>query len=732
MKKKGNFLSGCIALLILFSIISYMLPTLIKIFTVVFCIGGIAFLAYIVLKSNSKKQAKSPNRHVPPPNERSKAAKRQVNILLESTALVNDSNNLEVVLHRYQITCDTLNKLTSYTDEELRTAGYRLKEPLANTLRFMESNKTTIINQAIERNVRHEVDALKTSNGKAKKLDTIYNNIKNNHTLTPENISFLDGLYCDIKNSLDLNNNTEETKLSMQEPTYSVSKPDYLPDIAPEIADLVWIGDGENKNYVPASDKRDSNGTIKLFQPVTVEEPSALYLSLPISKPPEGSVVERPPYYPIYKDLIPEQRWLYWEFLSSPFSQRNNIGYVFLFYYGLERHMLCGNLDKAFSITLRLRECYDNASFQNYSSAALTLTCIAKQRSDLALKLLESDSKDGISYIPLEYLLLLKYTFQIPLTKSDIIRNHKYFGFDNTRYIKNQPELFSTTLSELLQREFGADAIDLGKHFPMDLSQLPVRQERMFANMSLNSYEIPFPVFRNHALTRKVLALLEETHETVKIRLREMRKENENTVAPQQPKKAKLSPIESEKIPKKLSFDLSDIEDWNTWSNKRILETFYALSNKIQEGKEILPKLEACEKSYKILKPVINIFLTDPAGLPPIIYCRDYGAHTYARLGNWEDAKRVIKTCLYANAYEDQQDGESELEHLIEYRKVAQTAIEFIQNNPGFLQKNIYTALKPQIGENQLPILKEFMRETYVFHKQPYKGSNQLYFIERE
>lgn len=502
--------------------------------------------------------------------------------------------------------------------------------------------------------------------------------------------------------------------------------------ISTEIADLVWFGDGIYKNYTPPVRKSAPAGTIIVFAPATYEEPSALYLSLPVSKPDQDALIERPPYWPSYKELTPEQRWLYWKFLSNPFSQQNNIGYVFLFYYGLERHMVSGNLDKAFDIALRLRECYDNSSFQFYTARTLITICIAKQRADLALKLTASYMKSQVSTLPMQYLLSLKYTFHLPLTAQEIINNYQYFGFDNNRYIKNNPELFFQTLSELLQNRFQSDAIDLNRYFYTDLHDLPLEHESMFLNRSLGNYETPVPIFKNKELNQAIQGMLLKAHETVKAKLKELRKQGGVTPKPRPTPKAKPSPLETEGIPSKLVFDFSDMEHWNTWSNQRILETYYDLSARIESENEITPRLEACEKTYLILRPAINIFLADPAGLPAIIPCRDYGPYAYMRIGNWNDAERAIRLCMDTGAYEDPDEGKMVLDHLLSYRKVADTAIDFIKKNPGFLQKNIYIALTPQIGESSIPLLKEFMRETYVFHKQSDKGSYQLYYIDRK
>ncbi len=753
-KKKSSPMSSLLIFLIFVALMTFVSEHFITLIIALVVIIVIV-IGYIIKNNKKTGNEKSPISQTPisrlfqTPEWKLESIKRHMTIFLESANLVNTSYNLETVIRRYTVLRNTLMELCNYTDSEIEAAGYKLKSPLMTTLDSVQSNKISIVNQAIERHIKSKINSLKTTSGKLSKLDTIYNDIKTNSTLEDENLSFLEDFYLSMKKELDADfvstdsiiaNNcalaeTEKTmsgtyldfsQLSPNVENFSMST--NIPQISSEIASLIWIGDGSYKNY-PSHTKQHTTNTIfsVSFSATATEEPSVLYLSLHILKPANDTLVERPPYYPIYKELSPEQKWLYWEFLSEPFSPKHNIGYVFLFYYGLERHLAFGNIDQAFDIILKLRKNYNNNSFQLYTAQALVLTCIAKQRADLALKFMESEP----SSIPMRYLILLKYTFQMLLTAAEIIKNYQYFTFGNNRYIKSQPELFLKTLSNFMERDFHSSALEVNRLFPVDIANLPVEHERVFANISLRDYEISIPVFENSKLTEKILSLLTETHESVKAQLRDQRKDGINTPAQKSNPKTKLSPIEIERIPSEVVFDFSDVENWTSWSNKRILETYYELSNIIMNEKLILLKLEACEKSYKILKPVIKIFSCDPAGLPPAIACRDYGPCIYKRLGNWNDAERAIRACMDANAYRKPNEGKVELEQLIKYKEIAETTIDFIKKNPGFLQKNIYTALLAQIGEENIPLLKTFIRETYVFHKQPYKASNQLYYVER-
>lgn len=543
-QKKPSLFSGILAFFILFviaaTILNYLLPVLIAAVIVV----GTVYMISKFLNHHERMPTYSTD-DVPSSNfsaSQNEYIKRQLAILMESTELVNNSNNLDTVLRRYSIVCNTLEKLSTYTDQEIINAGYFLKEPLSNTLHFLQESKAVVINQAIERHIRNEISKLTTENGKLKKINSLHEKIKSNEALETANISFLEKLCNSLKEELlpvstPIIEIADSTYALLPETEQATDiSPSSLPEtispdsestlkVSPEIIDLLWIGDGKYKNYSPSAKQSTPYNSVTIISSSdTSEEPSALYLSLSVSTPSENTLVEHPPYYPSYKGLSPEQRWLYWKFLADPFSPRHNIGYVFLFLYGLERHLASGNLDKAFHTILELRKVHSNASFQSYTANALTLICIVKQRADLALKLIRAESDNMETSMPTDYLLILKYTFQMPLTVSEIIKNHKYFEFHNNRYIKGQPDLFSQTLSGFLLRDFQADSINLNKYFPMDINGLPTKSERIFANISLSGCEASVPDFKNRKLIQKISSLLLETHETVKSNLRKLRK----------------------------------------------------------------------------------------------------------------------------------------------------------------------------------------------------------------
>jgi hypothetical protein len=118
---------------------------------------------------------------------------------------------------------------------------------------------------------------------------------------------------------------------------------------------------------------------------ITIDEPSLIYTKEAIIPPQDESLVPGPYYFQKYKDLSPEQRWICLWFLANPYNTPVDIGYVFILYYGLEQHLLQGNFDTAFNVILKLRDVHSNKVFQKYSSNALILSSLLKNKGEYVL-----------------------------------------------------------------------------------------------------------------------------------------------------------------------------------------------------------------------------------------------------------------------------------------------------------------------------------------------------------
>lgn len=84
-----------------------------------------------------------------------------------------------------------------------------------------------------------------------------------------------------------------------------------------DLRGLVWIADGKFKNYdlnaakTKSEKSFETNGIRFSISMMGQNEPSLIFTKERISAPKDGLIVERPPYFPTYTGLTPEQKWMY-------------------------------------------------------------------------------------------------------------------------------------------------------------------------------------------------------------------------------------------------------------------------------------------------------------------------------------------------------------------------------------------------------------------------------------
>lgn len=310
-----------------------------------------------------------------------------------------------------------------------------------------------------------------------------------------------------------------------------------------DLRDLVWIGDGKYQNYKQIQENNNSvdlDGIRITISFLNQEEPSLIYTNQRVSPSRRIEDVERPPYYPTYSSLTPEQKWVYLNLLANPYNPSIDIGFVFILYYGLERHLLLGNFEKALEVILKLRDVHTNSSFQSYSANAIILSCMIHQRGDLILKFIESLDKNHELAFSDNLFLMCYYSFGLRILPKDILRMAKTFEFNNTNYIKKYPELFLECLKEAIVERTGAESIELKQYLtPTEIKKIKTQDARIFANMSLVDKSILIPLLSdNFKLKKEMHHFLEIAHESVKARLSTMRKSGKQPVQKETPKKS--------------------------------------------------------------------------------------------------------------------------------------------------------------------------------------------------
>ena len=312
---------------------------------------------------------------------------------------------------------------------------------------------------------------------------------------------------------VDIQKESNQISHSVQINECSSSISDLLSRIPKEVVDLLWFKNGPLHNYFPENKTYEYEFIQISFK--GSEEPSAIDLNLPISvSDPEATPLN---YYPSYEELSPNQRTAYFKWLCD-ISSPIDIGYVFIFYYGLERHLFLGNDNAALDMIMKLRKFHDHGSFLGYSESAITLYAILHQRTDL-LQTVGKTSLDS------KLQLFADAIVNNVLSPQRIIAMHNAFDFRNTNYIKKEPELFLTTLSNLLLDKYGVQGYPIVHE---DYQKCRGNLSIMLANYSLapeqRYFELP-DISTSPRVHTDINNLLAETHETVKDILKERRKE---------------------------------------------------------------------------------------------------------------------------------------------------------------------------------------------------------------
>ncbi|CDF59186.1 TerB N-terminal domain-containing protein [Thermobrachium celere] len=299
-----------------------------------------------------------------------------------------------------------------------------------------------------------------------------------------------------------------------------------------DVLKLLWFVDGPLKNYNPAQGKTfEVEGIIISFSSPKTVEPSAISIKLPIREVKNKNNVEKLGYYPSYgpnflsTGLTPSQRWVYLDWLQN-IEQEIDIGYVFLFYYGLERHLFLGDADSAFEMILRLRKFHKNKSFTYYTTNALIAASIFHKREDWFLKFFNTITDIEDVEVNDMY-LLAKYVLKKGLTAKEIMKISKMVGFNNQRYIKDEKDLFEQELRKILIDTYSCEEMPLDR---FKITDSPREQKVILANYSLDDNqrmpEIP-SLTQNNIFAETVKMLLEAAHENVKTILKYLRKNKE-------------------------------------------------------------------------------------------------------------------------------------------------------------------------------------------------------------
>lgn len=305
------------------------------------------------------------------------------------------------------------------------------------------------------------------------------------------------------------------TKKSKDLPT------NYFGQIPERIVKMLWFSDWRAKNYEPEIEKLGSfkinDIEFSINAKITPDEPSAISVTLPISATNKCIDEFKLGYYPSYVSLSPKERWIYINWLKD-ISNKIDIGFVFIFYYGLERHLFLGDFENAFDLILELRKHHKNHSFLDYSTNALISSSILRDKNKHLSTLIEKNcfNDENIS----DLFLFAKKILNSDLMPGEIIRLSNNVKFKNKRYIKNEYDLFKVSLNKILEDKYQDHKLSLTN---FSLEDCPKGYVFFASNFSLDDKirgrEIPC-LCKNEDFINTITNLLQESHDVTKISLK--------------------------------------------------------------------------------------------------------------------------------------------------------------------------------------------------------------------
>lgn len=454
--------------------------------------------------------------------------KNNVRIINESIELINKSNNYKTKLSRCDLILEISRRLLEYEKKNIP-----IIDPLPSKFISVYTKKRDdIILESLKAdtdNVESKFETISLPIERIKEIDKLLIKIQDykKEIKDTANIDKIEKELNRIRDEIQSNNSLKipPQNISTKKKERVLDNFQEIPDIIPdEIFELLWFPDGPYKNFNPDNNRNrfEIDGILIEFSYMGSIEPSLIPCKSLIRMPQNIQDVPGLPYFPSYSTMAPDQRWIYLNWLRN-IDSTINIGYVFVFYYGLERHLFFGKYEKSFRTILRLRDHHQNKSFIHYSSNALIASCLVHNRADLFKEYIKSNQGINESEISCLY-LLAKYGTGLNLSSDEIITLSKDIGFSNQRYIKNEKDLFKQELDRLIQNKYEQPQLPISKYPPKNW---PLKKETIMANYSIESNHRfqDIPCLKEYEpFCEGVKGLLKETHENIKEIIKDIRK----------------------------------------------------------------------------------------------------------------------------------------------------------------------------------------------------------------
>lgn len=371
---------------------------------------------------------------------------------------------------------------------------------------------------------------------------------------------------------------------------------------------LLWITDEDTS-------KIEHAGSISLSISITDQgvqvdekengfyaEPSLIWTKLPIK--PNSELIQEAMYWPSYTAFSPEARYQYLRWLGD-ITQPTNLSYVFLYFYGLERHLLVGEYDAAVDEIARLLKAHPKKSFINYASQSLIIASLGRERLDIIDRipsLLEEEIDEALA------LRVIKGT---SMTPDDVISIANKVGFNNKRYIKLYPDEFKQELQrniDAFEKQFG----NLLSTFKLE--DFRREETTVFANLSIPEHvrHIKVPIIlEDKKFSQGMNNLLQAAHEGVKSRIANGDIQRRSQPASKKPEQLMSTLPVTEG-------DVDALIDSLRADNANILDLHFAILERItdhyrrrQEGDNYHKAIIACKAQIKIQADTAKQFLVE-------------------------------------------------------------------------------------------------------------------------
>lgn len=475
---------------------------------------------------------------------------KQIN---ESVAIMKKTKNPETFISRLDFIIENYQKLTEYErmgiivnqtkpslmlKEMTKSRDGVITEFLEDTLVELRVKLLSLKTEKAKNNqvqkFRETVESFVPRLGKKDTLDDLVNQIDSLFSTEEIEIEdFVDGQFTVVDSPVN------SSILSKASEDYSVNQNPVATQtgVVPVSQNYV-VPQNHVAGYVIVSDKNQSqivNGLNFRIQfdifsgeingvNIPIDDPSTVFKKLPVKKPHYIETVNKLPYYPAYSQIEPEQRWIYLNWLED-ICNPIDIGYVFMYYYGLERQLLSHTFEGVFEEICLLRNLHNHASLIAYSDTALLFSSLYMKKTKRINQLLDDKRQNWHG----NDVLLVHFLLREDLTSKDLIKVAKGVREINLRYYKEDPDLFEKVLVKKLTQKYGRESMPFSSKF--DIADIRKKPRLVYANISFpqNMRQIDVPDFLSfEPLMAEIFPLFADTHQQIKDEKRNSRTRKKN------------------------------------------------------------------------------------------------------------------------------------------------------------------------------------------------------------